>query len=481
MNKGIIFSVGTDMFSRTSGAHRIATELRTHNWDIEVVDFVLYWELEELKNFFITRYDSKVCWVGFSFLFNKFHRTIDQFVSWIKKHYPHVAIIFGSNSLPQYKNSDIDYHVYGYGENAIISLLLWLYSSGERPNIREFENRKVIYANNDYPSAPFKDPVIIYEDRDFIKDIEWLGIEFSRGCKFKCDFCNFPLLGVKGDYTRSTESFKIQLQNAYDRFGVTKYVATDETFNDSSEKIKKFADVVEQLPFKPYFTGFVRGDLLVSRKDDREHFLRMNFLGHYYGIETFNHVSGKSVGKGLHPERLKDGLVECKHFFKTHGNSAYRGDISIIIGLPHEPIESIYETQKWLVDHWSDESFTTFPLLILKPEHDLNKNSKFSLNYEKYGYTDISSNNMPDEFKRMSDYQVIWKNQHMDIFDAHRLSDEMDQIYKKVKIGAFNLGNMGLPADLHDRLAISNDEFKKYSPKYFEFINNYKTQKLNHR
>jgi radical SAM superfamily enzyme YgiQ (UPF0313 family) len=144
------------------------------------------------------------------------------------------------------------------------------------------------------------------------------------------------VLGVKGDYTRDAEDLREQLQLAHDQFGTTNYLVADETFNDSTEKITKFANAVEQLSFKPYFSGFIRPDLLVSRKQDREELLRMGFLGHYYGVETFNQVSAKAIGKGMNPERLKTGLVDLKNYFIENSDNKYRGSIGMIIGLPGE-------------------------------------------------------------------------------------------------------------------------------------------------
>jgi hypothetical protein len=42
MFNGIIFNLGGSLYvnGRPGGGHRIATELRLHGWDIEVLDFV---------------------------------------------------------------------------------------------------------------------------------------------------------------------------------------------------------------------------------------------------------------------------------------------------------------------------------------------------------------------------------------------------------------------------------------------------------
>ena len=90
-------------------------------------------------------------------------------------------------------------------------------------------------------------------------------METSRGCRFACSYCNFPILGVKGDYTRSQECFERNIKENYDEWGVTEYIITDDTFNDYIPKIQKYGDVVQSLSFEPNFTGYVR-----SRPHDHE-------------------------------------------------------------------------------------------------------------------------------------------------------------------------------------------------------------------
>ena len=49
---------------------------------------------------------------------------------------------------------------------------------------------------------------IKYEDRDDLQPWEWLTIECARGCIFQCPYCNFPILGVREDHTRSANDFE---------------------------------------------------------------------------------------------------------------------------------------------------------------------------------------------------------------------------------------------------------------------------------
>jgi len=465
--KGIIFGVeDTSAPKRQGGAHRIATFLREHDWDIEVIDFTLWWSLDELKALAKSRFDKDTKWIGVSSLFTDTKLgTFGEFLVWVKITYPDIKTIFGSQVKLPKQYSFIDYNINGFGEHALLVLLKYLFSNGDSPKFSMFLNSgRNIPANEYYPSYPMKSLMIKYEDRDFIQSYEWLSVEFARGCKFSCDFCNFPVIGVKGDYTRDADDFRLHMMDAYDRFGVQYYAVSDETFNDRTAKITKFADVVETLPFAPFFTGFIRADLLISRKNEKEELLRMGFLGQFYGVETFNHETGKSIGKGMHPDKIKQGLIDIKNYFKSHGNNYYRGYISLIAGLPHETMESLDVTKQWLLDNWKGESFSVFALEIPISEYDYP--SSISMNYKKYGYKDASGDadvqNLKDDYNR---YNIItdvllWKNEHMSVRDAARIAKDIEWIRDNpassynAKVPNFSLVDLGLPDNLEDRLSV---------------------------
>ena len=178
---------------------------------------------------------------------------------------------------------------------------------------------------------------INYEKRDFILPNETLVTELGRGCKFHCDFCYFPVLGVKGDYSRTSVDFDTNIRQLHSEYGVSSFILADETINDSTDKLSKFADVISKFDFSTYFTGFLRADLIVSRPGDIEIIKAMNLWGHHYGIESTNHLSTKSMGKGMKPEKLLQGMIDFKKKFKESG--PYNGTISLIAGLPFETKE----------------------------------------------------------------------------------------------------------------------------------------------
>lgn len=491
MFKCILFNVASGTNStgngRSVGVYRIATYLREHNWDVEVIDFASEWSLSELQQLCKSRIDSATKFLGFSHMYSVWSDILESFTQWMKNEYPEIILISGSGIAPQFKANYIDYYIQGFGENAIIELLQYLFSNGLRPrfSIHRANNRPIIAANEQYPSFPLKSLKILYEKRDYLESHEWLGIEFSRGCKFSCDFCNFPVLGVRGDYTRDADDFEYQMRDAYDRYGITNYLVADETFNDRTEKITKFADAVQKLNFEPWFTGFIRPDLLVKHVKQREELLRMHFLGHHYGIESFNYDAVKSVGKGTHPDKIKQGILEVKKYFESHGSNRYRTLLTFIIGLPGESAASWDDTTEWLIDNWQGQSFTPFVLEI--PLGELNRKSKMSLDYEKYGFREYKGVTKELQYKqaRVSNEVLIWENDNLDYYKAYDIFNRMISIRNSnqynFKIAPWDLAAIGLNNDINNRLSLHVSELKNadIEKRRVAFISRYKSLKLN--
>ena len=496
MNHCLLFAVNNVSADRTGGVHRLATHLRMQGWDCEVIDFIMYWSPEELLQLVQSRVRSNTKFIGLSYLWNR-AQSVDNLsiaLTWVKKYYPDVVLISGAQSqLVDYTYSD--YHIYGYGEYAIDALLKWKFSNGPRPRFDLNSNNpgKVINAIRDYPAYPMKHAIIKYENRDFIVPGEWGRIEFSRGCIFSCKFCNFPILGVKEDYTRDAKSAREQMMDAYDRFGIENYLITDETFNDKTEKITRVADVVETLPWKPYFSGFVRADLLINRPRDREELLRMGMLGHFYGIETFNPETAKFINKGS----------DIKNYFQVNSNKLYRANISLIAGLPYETMESLEDTYQWIKSNWMDQVTCVGPLEMLRTDDP--RKSNLSEEFKQHGYEEIealispkltidfsrnnkSSNDMIVLAQTGTNPPYAWKNPNMDIFQAWDWCNKVDNLYKAgninlAKIEGYLLSRIlcndkGVPLSIREKLKLVEHTSKEYYTNFYIFMQHYKNKKL---
>ena len=453
----LIFGVQAEPHRRNPGAHRIATCLREHDWDVEVCDFVAHWPLELLKEYARSRVTKHTVFFGFSTFFNFWNPVMNEFTAWLKETWPDIPTVIGGQSVCTTPAENIDYWVDSFGELAILDLARGLIGNthvGIKFDMNYLGQRRVIKSIASYPAYPMDSYQIKWQHRDFIKPFEWGTLEFSRGCKFSCSFCNFPILGVKGDYSRSQADFREELQYNYDEFGVTNYYVADETFNDRVEKIIKFADVVDQLDFEPYFSGFMRADLMISKPQSWEHIARLRFGGQYYGIETMNHASGKVVGKGMAPERIQQGLIDIKQYFSQR--MFYRGTVSLIVGLPYESVDTVKQTEQWLLNNWIDQSIIVFPLDVEDVfDEEQNKGStntsELSRNLVKYGIRRMDHDLVKLETKngyynwRQGGYApstVMWEHDSMNILEAQEISYHLQQKSNHVfKLDCWSLDN----------------------------------------
>jgi hypothetical protein len=489
MHHCLIFSISSDNVIRGFGSYKIAHHLRKNNWDVEVIDYTTSWELDELKELVRSRVNSNTKFIGFGQLFTCWTITLEVFTKWLKEIYPKLYLLAGMQGFPTYNANYIDYYIIGHAEKALLSLLSQLFSNGEAIELHKFEwsNKKVILANSTispYHAGFMTDLEVQYQDRDFIRDGEWLTMEFSRGCKFKCAFCDFPYLKAKGNYISSKDSFVTQMRENYDRFGVKNYIVADSTFNETTEKIKTYADGVQELNFDPFFSGFLRADLIISRPQDKEHLLNMGFLAHAYGIETLNYESGKAIGKGMHPDKIKQGFLEIYNYFKTHNRKLFAATLSFIVGLPHETKQTIVSTTEW-IDSLPPEIYISIHPLIIN-RHDYGNASEFSLNWKKYGYSDrnvTDSKSHKDSIQRDSSRDAInWQNEHMTLDEALEIANSVNSSRGSLMKDVWMLASNSMHGmDLEERIITSQSYYDGPTGKSCteKFVKKYIQNKLN--
>jgi hypothetical protein len=437
--KGIFVAVGS-MYGlyRSSGSHRLATMLREIGWDIEVVDFGDQWSQEELRELYNQRKDG-LDFMAFSYIFSDTdaHDHIREYCNWIKSKDPDLLLI-GGGQVPSGCQDYLKYWVAGYGEVALRAILDYEFGNGPPVKTQQYHAVTLVDAIHDYPAFPDRSSMIKYEDRDYIMPGEWGQMELSRGCKFKCKFCSYPVLGVQEDFCRTAESVYEQMMDAYERFGITNYLITDETFNDRSDKIIKFADVVERLPFKPYFSACLRADLIVARPQDRDEILRMGVYGHYHGIETFNEKAAKFIGKGMKPEKMQQGLLDNWDYFTKHAPKRhYRPVLNFIGGLPYETKESLENTYDWLKNTWGPARHSSATVYEINSRDGKWNNSYISSHIKELGYRELNDAsraraNLAGHYitNIADDFRMIWENDNMNIIEAQDWTDRINAIHQ---------------------------------------------------
>lgn len=433
---GIIFNgMTSEDLIRQPGGFRLATYLRRLGWDIEVVDYLTMWEVADLMDFIKIRNQQKpILWIGFGTTYCYRHNNVRMLINFVKENFPHIKILAGGNA-PMKIDIGADYYIYGFGERATEAVLRYEFSNGEVPISKPLFDGVFIDALTNYPAWPLDDYINEYQDVDFIEPTDVLGMEFGRGCRFKCKFCNFPVLGLKEDTSMSEEAIYSYLQTMYDKWGVTSYSVADETINERTSKLEKISNAVQRCSFDPNFAAFTRIDLFNRYPEQVELLAGARVWSQFYGIETLNHQSGKIIGKGLDPEIIKKLMLDTKNYFKKY-LGLYRGTASLISGLPYETEETLENTYNWLLQNWLDEHWIFQNLSIYKGD-DM-RLSAFGEDFSLFGYSELTEEeiqNVPEIFLKYNNSvgnnkrgggSIMWKNENGNIFTFGELAEKFD-------------------------------------------------------
>ena len=405
-------------WNRGYGAHRLASHLRIHGYTVLVIDFSLaltfnYWK--EICNYAIGPNTQMIgistTWMPFRKPFEENHK-VNIFPSWsdwgtdmfhtpypdkssftldlvkgdakkwfdvAKEINPKIKFVAGGTKIDWYLDLPVDHFVNGQGENQILDYLtqpkrIW-------PSLISHDTKSNAVDWGWTTSSTF------YTKYDQIRSKEILSVETSRGCRFACKYCSFPLIGNKdlASYLKTEDTIFNELLENYEKWGTTRYRIIDDTFNDSEEKIQLINRISKRLPFELNFWAYVRIDMLAQNYSTIPLLMESGLRSCYMGIESFDPKTSKFVGKGMSEEKRKDALNECKRVWgdKVGIRASY------IVGLPFESEESIRRQADWFAEEGNpiNHGVEYNPLMINPPGVFPNTPmSDIDRNYQKYGY-----------------------------------------------------------------------------------------------
>lgn len=381
--------------ARGSGAYKLAYQLRNYNYSAKVIDFVNpstnkddNIDVNVLEKLLKKYIDPNTYILGFSMTFwgEPDVDLLKTIISIARELNPKINILVGGavTTYSHFQNLPIPITaiVSGYAENLIVELMNYYTGKGTEPEFSyPFISDIKVYEKTTCDHYNFTDCKFKHHPSDNIMPGEALSIELSRGCIFKCKFCDYQYLGKKKiDYMRNLEYVKEELEHNYYNYGTLSYTITDSTFNETDEKLKLFADMVEGLPFKPDFNAFMRPDLLSRYPAMIDNIERANFSGVFFGLETLGRKSSVLIGKGW------NGTAQARYFLEKLAKR-WHNKITIhtnmIVGLPHDTESNIFEYKNYLHDIGIPSWYFT-PLYIRR---DLRfATSEFDRNYHIYGF-----------------------------------------------------------------------------------------------
>lgn len=443
--------------ARANGAHRVAGLLRDRGIEVEVIDFFNAWTLDELEK--IIRH-SQLDFIGLSFGLGELNDCTlraGEFVALAKQVHPDIKIIAGGSTVLLSTIEGIDLHLKGFADGAIDDLVDYL-TTGSYPNKEtKYTNigyiKNVVDCNNHYSKFDLSNLRTKYTANDFLLPTENLTLETGRGCIFKCKFCNFPLIGKnKNDYIRCKEDIKDEILHNYYTYGISQYSITDDTFNDNELKVNILYEISQEVDFDLSFMCYARIDLFHAKPGTLDKMMAMGTKGMFFGIESLNPETSKTIGKGFTGDKLKDYLKYIKDTYpKLHITGSF------IVGLPQETVEQSEENINYVIDNNLVDAVPVFGLHIPRNTEGVDV-SLFSKEWYNYGYTELSKEEIkeilqdpkyePLNIKNIDDlmkHSILWRNEHMNVFDA-------DLAARKIRLKSFNttkLGGWGCFANTH--------------------------------
>jgi radical SAM superfamily enzyme len=381
---------------RSIGAYQVASVLRSKGYTVKVIDyfpFLLKNRYNDLISLIEKYVNSETLWVGYSTTFfdgydaTSLHPLRNEKIYSIKNKILSInnkikTVIGGAKAWKKEFDNFTDFYIEGYADSTVIELTKYI--SGKNPFF-QIKGKSVI-SDRAASNFNFDNYSFAWDKTDAIHHNECLPIEIARGCIFKCAYCSYPLNGKKKlDFIKKPEVLLSEFNRNYELYGITSYMYTDDTHNDSLDKLKYLYDeVYSKLSFKIKFNAYLRLDLLRAHPEMIPLLRESGLYSCFFGIESLNYASNKTVGKGMQMEKTIDTL----HLLRKEWPGVFMQG-GFIVGLPNE---SEISAREWLTlvsaKDFPLDRITMNPLHLYKDQGESGYwFNDIENNPENYGYT----------------------------------------------------------------------------------------------
>jgi radical SAM superfamily enzyme YgiQ (UPF0313 family) len=160
----------------------------------------------------------------------------------------------------------------------------------------------------------------------------------SRGCPFRCVFCQKELTG-RGFRTRSVNNILDELQEIYDKYQPGNVLFIDELFTCQKKRVYEICEGILERGLKLNMSCETRVDMLdydMARTMKRAGFNRM-----YFGVESGSQRSLDMLVKDYKVDKVIEAL-------KITRRAGIWTKVFLIVGTPEETMEDIDETARVL-------------------------------------------------------------------------------------------------------------------------------------
>jgi anaerobic magnesium-protoporphyrin IX monomethyl ester cyclase len=294
---------------------------------------------KETKAFFNSDFDL----IGMTVFSPVYFENIEIF-NRIRKKNKKIPIVMGGPYVTTireeiFKETPIDYAVYGEGEITFCELISHLKGEKTRAEING-----LMYLTED-------GKVTVNPPREKIKDLDSLPIPAydifpmdryplhrmvtSRGCLFACAWCNSSSIWGRSYREMGAERMVQELEHLVSNYGKKIFVFGDNTFNADLKRVEAFCDLLLEKKLDVLWSISLRADILtpeIARKMRRAGCYNVSI-----GIESANNDILKKIGKGTTIEKVTEGIKMLK-------DAGIEIMSQYVIGNPGETLETIKES-----------------------------------------------------------------------------------------------------------------------------------------
>jgi hypothetical protein len=439
------------------GSFELRRRIESRGHSATIIDWFTHWsegELKEVvKKVFAGETDPVI---AISTPFNAIDvYNLRPVLKWALEKYPNIKIIHGGSRNYDESLSDlIDVFFLGRSMEMFDA---WLDNKDLTPYIERTD--PLVLANYNF-NEKIDNPVVpITKDDDCLSNKDILGFEVGVGCKFNCTFCNYELRNAKITKLADPLELRNYLQEAHSKYGISNFFASDDTLNETDEKLEIVLEAMSGLDFHPEITAYARLDLITSRKQQLELLGKIKFRSLFFGIESFNPEASKAVrkksGLGNNYETLKNIRDISPDTYTVGG---------MIVGLNKDSEQSIFESVDRVINEKLLSSFQFGALSITRPTGIIGADfySDLDKDPEKFGYKIIDVINFHHGNKNMASY--AWQSDWTDSTKANDLTNRLYE-YCRGKIDILNhleyagLYSLGVYNSTHRYEAIKNRSY----------------------